>query len=221
MNEPRQMTASEINDLHSALDYLAQFPGQLVSTKVEVDPYLELAGVYRQVGAGTPVAPPTKIGPAMLFENVKGYGMPVVAGVLASRKRAALLLGTTPERLAFDMLDALNHPVRPVVVPREQAPCQEVVINPPFDLSKVVPAVVSTAKDAGAFINMGLMIHPSHVRAWAGQTERELHARQAHRCVQAEGGSGGQAFAGVGKHRRGPRHLHSHVFRGAHHASWL
>jgi UbiD family decarboxylase len=158
MNEPRQMTASDINDLHSALDYLAQFPDQLVSSNVEVDPYLELAGVYRQVGAGTPVAPPTKIGPAMLFENVKGYDMPVVAGVLASRKRTALLLGTTPERLAFDLIDAINRPVRPVVVPREQAPCQEVIIRPPFDLAKVFPAVVSTAMDAGAFINMGLMI---------------------------------------------------------------
>ena len=37
----------------------------------------------------TPLAPPTRVGPAMLFENVKGYGMPVVAGVLASRLRTA------------------------------------------------------------------------------------------------------------------------------------
>ena len=70
---PGPMKASDITDLRTALDFLAQTPGQLVSTKVEVDPYLELAGVYRRVGAGTPVAPPTKIGPAMLFENVKGY----------------------------------------------------------------------------------------------------------------------------------------------------
>jgi gallate decarboxylase subunit C len=158
MNEPRRLDASDINDLQSALDFLAQIPGQLLSTEVEVDPYLELAGVYRHVGAGTPVAPPTKIGPAMVFNNVKGYEMPVVAGVLASRTRTALLLGSTPERLAFDLIEALNHPVRPVVVPREQAPCQEVVIEPPFDLAKVFPQVVSTSMDAGAFVNMGLMM---------------------------------------------------------------
>ena len=64
--------------------------------------------MYRHVGAGTPVAPPTKIGPAMVFNNVKGYDMPVVAGVLASRKRTALLLGSTPERLAFDLIEALE-----------------------------------------------------------------------------------------------------------------
>jgi gallate decarboxylase subunit C len=158
MSEPRHPDASKIDDLQSALDFLAQIPGQLVSTNVEVDPYLELAGIYRQVGAGTPVAPPTQIGPAMVFENVKGHDMPVVAGVLASRKRTALLLGSTPERLAFDLIDALDHPIRPVVVPREQAPCQEVVIRPPFDLAEVFPQVVSTDMDSGAFVNMGLMM---------------------------------------------------------------
>jgi UbiD family decarboxylase len=154
---PGLLKASDITDLRTALDVLAQTPGQLVSTKVEVDPYLELAGVYRRVGAGTPVAPPTKIGPAMLFENVKGYNMPVVAGVLASRKRTALLLGSTPERLAFDLLDALNRPVPPVVVARDQAPCQEVVITPPFDLREIIPPIVSTRRDAGSFFNLGLL----------------------------------------------------------------
>jgi len=151
------LKASDISDLRTALDFLAQHPGQLVSTKVEADPYLEIAGVYRQVGAGTPVAPPTRIGPAMLFENVKGYDMSVVAGILASRKRTALLLGSTPERLLFDLIDALNAPVAPVLVTRDQAPCQEVVIEPPFDVNKVIPPIVSTERDAGAFFNMGLM----------------------------------------------------------------
>ena len=93
----------------------------------------------------------------MLFENVKGYDVPVVAGILASRKRTALLLGTTPERLAFDLLAALNRPVPPVVVAAGQAPCQEVVIKPPFDVNQVIPPIVSTDRDAGPFINMGLM----------------------------------------------------------------
>ncbi|OFW59286.1 MAG: 3,4-dihydroxybenzoate decarboxylase [Actinobacteria bacterium RBG_16_64_13] len=154
---PELLNTSDINDLRTALDFLAQTPGQLVSTRVEVDPYLELAGVYRRVGAGTPVAPPTQIGPAMLFENVKGYAMSVVAGILASRKRTALLVGSTPERLAFDLLDALNHTVAPVVVARDQAPCQEVVIKPPFDINEVIPPIVCTKRDTGPFFNLGLM----------------------------------------------------------------
>ncbi len=156
-SEPGPIKASDITDLRTALAFLAQAPGQLVSTKVEVDPYLEVAGVYRRVGAGTPVAPPTKIGPAMLFENVKGFAVSVVAGVLASRKRTALLLGSTPERLAFDLLDALNRPVLPVVVTRDKAPCQEVVFESAIDINKIIPPITSTARDAGPFFNMGLM----------------------------------------------------------------
>ena len=69
------MDSSQITDLRTALDFLAERPGQLVSTDVEVDPYLEIAGIYRKVGSGTPTAPPTQIGPAMLFNKVKGSDM--------------------------------------------------------------------------------------------------------------------------------------------------
>ncbi len=149
--------AGDITDLRTALDFLSRRPGQLVSTKVEVDPYLELTGVYRRVGSGTPTAPPTKIGPAMLFENVKGHTMRVVAGVLASRERTALLLGSSKERLMFDLLEGLERPMPPVVVPGDQAPCQDVVIRRPFDLREVIPPVINTTKDTGVFFNMGLL----------------------------------------------------------------
>ena len=180
-DEPRRNTrntsASNVDDLRTALDFLAQIPGQLVSTEVEVDPYLELTGVYRRVGAGTPVAPPTQIGPAMIFENVKGYDMSVVAGVLASRKRTALLVGSTPERLAFDLVDALGRPVPTTMVSGDNAPCQQVIIRPPFDLNKVLPAIVSTPKDAGPFINMGLMRAEDPV---TGESDVTIHRMCVH-----------------------------------------
>lgn len=152
-----RMTAANITDLRTALDFLAKRPGQLVSTKVEVDPCLELAGVYRRVGSGTPTAPPTQVGPAMLFENVRGSRTKVVAGVLASRERTALLLGTSKERLVFDLLRALERPVAPVVVPAAGAPCQEVVIRPPLDMRDVIPPLISTEKDAGPYLNMAIL----------------------------------------------------------------
>ena len=156
---PRQpgATAGTITDLRTALDFLSGIPGQLVSTAVEVDPYLELAGVYRRVGSGTPTAPPTQVGPAMVFENVKGSDAKVVAGVLASRERTALLLGSTKERLMFDLFAALEQPVTPIVVPASKAPCQEVVVKPPLDIREVIPQIVSSTKDAGAFLNMSLL----------------------------------------------------------------
>ncbi|SHJ70942.1 3-octaprenyl-4-hydroxybenzoate carboxy-lyase, partial [Parasporobacterium paucivorans DSM 15970] len=77
---------SQIYDLRSALELLKTMPGQYVETDVPVDPKAELSGVYRYVGAGGTVKRPTQIGPAMMFNNVKGHpGAPVVIGVLASR----------------------------------------------------------------------------------------------------------------------------------------
>ena len=146
---------NNILDLRSALEFLASIPGQLVSTRTPVDPIAELAGVYKLVGAGTPLPPPTRTGPAMLFENVKGYDMPVVTGILASRERTALLVNSTIERLPFDLLEALNHPCAPVAV--TTAPCQEVVIRPPFDLRRLIPAPTHTLLDAGPYFNMGLL----------------------------------------------------------------
>lgn len=64
---------NKVNDLRSALALLEELPGQLVMTDVEVDPMAQLAGVYRYVGAGGTVARPTKEGPAMIFNNIKGH----------------------------------------------------------------------------------------------------------------------------------------------------
>ena len=63
----------KVNDLRSALELLGSMPGQLTETDVEVNPMAELSGVYRHVGAGGTVMRPTKEGPAMIFNNVKGH----------------------------------------------------------------------------------------------------------------------------------------------------
>ena len=62
-----------INDLRSAIAHLKTFKGQYIETDHPVDPKAELAGVYRYIGAGGTVMRPTQIGPAMTFNNVKGY----------------------------------------------------------------------------------------------------------------------------------------------------
>ena len=158
MNDSDQTVAAEqIRDLRSALQFLRSQPGQLVTTGAPVDPYLEIAGIYKLIGAGTPAAPPTQLGPAMLFENVKGFDMQVVTGVLASRERTALLLGSTAERLPRDLLAALEAPVAPITVPEASAPCHEVVLRAPFDVRRILPALTLTSLDAGPYITLGLV----------------------------------------------------------------
>jgi 4-hydroxy-3-polyprenylbenzoate decarboxylase len=91
----------------------------------------------------------------MIFDRVTGFDMPVVAGVLASRERAALLLGSTVKRLPFDLLEAQARPLAPITV--QSAPCHDVVIRPPFDIRRLLPAPTHTPQDAGPYVTMGLV----------------------------------------------------------------
>ena len=152
------ISPARVHDLRSALAFLQEHPGQLLQTSVEVDPHAELAGVYRHVGAGGTVMRPTRLGPAMVFNTIKGHpGARVAIGLLADRRRVALLLGTTPERLGFHLGAALERPIPPVLV--ASAPCQEVVHradSPGFDLLSLIPAPTNTVEDSGPYITMGL-----------------------------------------------------------------
>ena len=154
----------KVNDLRSALEVLKNMPGQYVETDVEVDPKAELSGVYRYVGAGGTVKRPTKEGPAMMFNSIKGHpDARVVIGVLASRRRVAALLDCRPEDLGKRLWECASHPMEPVLA-EGKAPCQEVVHRadePGFDLAKLVPAPTNTPDDAGPYITLG-MCYASH-----------------------------------------------------------
>ena len=151
-------TSTQVTDLRSALRLLEATPGQLLRTDHPVDAYAELAGVYRRVGAGCPVEPPTKIGPAMMFQNIKGYpGARVVTGVMASRERVGMLLNTPPRRLGFKMLEAVQHPIDPVITPDRTPLCQQVVYKENIDILKTLPVPTNTPLDAGPYIMLGLL----------------------------------------------------------------
>lgn len=154
------MSEQKIDSLRSALELLRSVPGELYETNEPADPHAEISGVYRYVGAGGTVKRPTRIGPAMLFNNVKGHpDAKVIIGLLASRKRVALMLGAEPEKLGFLLNEAVKSPVAPVVVSNEKAACQEVVYRadePGFDVRKLVPAPTNTEEDAGPYITMGM-----------------------------------------------------------------
>lgn len=147
-------------DLRSALEVLNEQPGELIYTDVPVEPHAELAGVYRYIGAGGTVRRPTRLGPAMIFRKVKGYdNVQVLIGLLASRKRVALMLGTEPEKLGFLLGNAVTAPVAPITIPQANAVCQQVVHRadePGFDIRRIVPAPTNTEEDAGPYITIGM-----------------------------------------------------------------
>ena len=73
-------------DLHRFIAHLEEV-GDLVRVKASVDPYLETAAIINQVckGAGNKRA--------LLFENVKGSKIPLVANLFGSQQRVAMALG--------------------------------------------------------------------------------------------------------------------------------
>ncbi len=163
-DETRTHSAGEtpIRDLRSALERLRQHPGELIETDHPVDPDGELAGVYKRIGAGATVERPARLGPAMIFNNVKGYpGSRVLVGMAASRKRVGILFEAPPEKLTERMFEAMNHAMDPVEAGPEEALCQEVVYrasDPDFDLRKILPAPTNTDHDAGPYFCMGLVL---------------------------------------------------------------
>ena len=159
LDKTKALDATSVTDLRTALALLEQHENQLVSTSEPVDPMAELSGVYRYVGAGGTVMRPTREGPAMIFDKVKGYDdVRVVIGLLASRKRVGLLLGCAPEALGHHLKDAVEHAIAPITVSQNEAQCQEVVhkaTDPDFDIRTLLPAPTNTEEDAGPYITMG------------------------------------------------------------------
>jgi len=188
-------TQPEITDLRSALALLEKTPGQLLCTDEAVDPFAEISGIYRYVGGGGTLQRPTKMGPAMVFNNIKGYeNARVSIGMLSDRKRVALLLGTTIDRLGFHLCEALNKPIEPIFIPKEQAPCQEVVhlaSEPGFDIRKLIPCPTNTPEDAGPYITMGLCCGSDPE---TGETDVTIHRL----CVQ--GPDTLSMFISMGRH---------------------
>lgn len=152
--------SQSVHDLRSALELLATLPGELVSTDVEVDPNAELSGVYRHVGAGGTCMRPTRKGPAMIFNKIRGYdNFRVAIGLMASRERVGHLLNCAPADLGKLLKSSVQNPVPPVVVGKDEAPCQEIVhlaSDPGFDLRALLPAPTNTEEDAGPYLTMGM-----------------------------------------------------------------
>lgn len=152
---------TKINDLRSAIEFLKNIPGEYLECKKTVDPDCQITGIYHAIGARGTTVRPTKLGPMMMFDNIKGWPeKSVCIGVLSSRERVAHLLGTQPEKLGYAYLEALDNALPPVSVSQSEAKCQENVYlatDPDFDIRKLIPSIISTPGDAAPFITMGLL----------------------------------------------------------------
>jgi 4-hydroxy-3-polyprenylbenzoate decarboxylase len=118
------------NDFRGFLAFLED-RGELKRVRRPVDRYLETALVTKKAIEAK--------GPALLFENVKGYGIPIASGVYGTRKRVCLGLNTTPESFVRDYVGRSEklRDFSPRVV--SSGPCKENTIKgKKVDLNKLL-----------------------------------------------------------------------------------
>jgi UbiD family decarboxylase len=111
--------ASRIYDLRSFIIRLEE-EGELARVKAQVNWKYELGAISRQV-----FGPPA--GPAILFENIKDYSIPVFVGGLHTIRRIAIALGLDPATPEPELLKEygrrLEKPLDPITV--DSGPCKE------------------------------------------------------------------------------------------------
>jgi phenylphosphate carboxylase beta subunit len=86
--------------------------GQLKRVKTEVDWDLEISHICKIAEE--------KSGPALLFENVKGYSSPVLTGAFATTQRLAMILGKDPKLSLVELTkEWVNLSVKDVILAKE------------------------------------------------------------------------------------------------------
>lgn len=95
-------------------------------------------------------------GPALFFENVEGYDIPLVIGTDNSRARIARALGVDNRGLNELYANAIAGPLAPQIV--NSGPVKENVITDGIDLLKLLPIPMHHEKNAGHYITTGLFI---------------------------------------------------------------
>ncbi|MEM3697220.1 MAG: UbiD family decarboxylase [Candidatus Bathyarchaeia archaeon] len=146
------------NDLREFLGILEK-EGELIKIKAEVDPRFELSAICRKATDAK--------SPALLFEKIKGYNAPILANLIATRRRFALALETTEEEVTKKWINALRKgPTEPVVV--KDGPCKEnILIGDEIDLMKLPWAIPYwNEKDGGPYITAPCVISKDPETGW-------------------------------------------------------
>ncbi|MBI2881899.1 MAG: UbiD family decarboxylase [Candidatus Tectomicrobia bacterium] len=148
--------AQDLRDFLAQLE--ARYPDDLLRIEREVSAKHEISAFIRKLDlAGRHNA--------VLFENVRGYDFPVIANLLADKRKYALALNLPEASLSEAIADRMGEKIPPVVLdPKRarEAPVHEVVwTGDDADLTRL-PIVTHSARDDAPYITMGVTVsvHP-------------------------------------------------------------
>ncbi|SHI55371.1 2,5-furandicarboxylate decarboxylase 1 [Dethiosulfatibacter aminovorans DSM 17477] len=95
----------------------------------------------------------------VMFNNVKGYDVPVITGLAGTREKMASSLSLTVEELMERFNNALSLPTPCSIVPSEGLGIKEnIYIGDDVDIERILPACVHHEKDSGKYITSGMLI---------------------------------------------------------------
>jgi len=121
--------------------------GDLFRIEEEIDPKYEISGVLKILDE--------KDGPAVIFENPKGYNIPVAGNLMGNRKRLAMAFGVEEKDLIKEYLQRKENPMPPKVI--SEGPVKEIVIKDNIDIPGLFPVVTYSEKDSNPYIASGVL----------------------------------------------------------------
>lgn len=120
--------------------------GDLVRVRREVDRRFELSAVAKKLDGG----------PAVMFENVRGFSMPVLLGTDGTKDRVAQNLGITPPQLIERFSRAIGEPIPWKSV--ADGPVRARRLSAPFDIESILPVPHHYEKEPAPFITGGMVV---------------------------------------------------------------
>lgn len=138
------MTKKDVTSMRGAIEWLKS-KGELIEVDNEVDIVYEIAGIQAALEGG----------PALLFNNLKGFpGKRDIGNVFSRQKNVAKMFDLEDyKQVRFKCLEALRNPLPPRKV--TNAPCQGVVITKNIDVLNTIPVTKYHPHDAGRILPNG------------------------------------------------------------------
>ncbi len=137
-------------DLQSFIRQIEEnYPDDIAYVDAPIDPLFEPSALVAKLDS-------LKRRPVVIFKNIKGCSYPVVTNVTASRKRLALALGVTTDKMIERYIDAIRHPLAPVTV--DSGPVfEEVSVGKDVNILKF-PQITHHQADAGPYFTGAVVL---------------------------------------------------------------
>ena len=136
-----------LSDLRSTLDWLKS-QGDLIESKKEVNPDLEVTGLQKHLDGSCPV----------LFDNVKGkQNHRVLTNLFGDMNVINKIFGWKDDvERTRKIAEAFRKPLKPVIISQEEAPVQEHVIIDPRDVNEFMVPIRHTVYESELTVGSGI-----------------------------------------------------------------